>query len=228
MAIPENLRRFRLMFGLTQRELGAIAGVTLSAVSNWEHGESEPKMGRIQKIADHYGLPKSVLLDDDGLARIDPDTRKLRQPVRPDSAISTYTADTRAPLYGTIAAGKPIETASVQGSYWVDPKVLEAHPHGFFLRVEGESMNRRFPAGCLAFVDPDAEVSSGDVAALWVNGYDAIIKRVLLGSSSVTLVPESYDPAYKDEIFDNTRDDAATIKTIGRVVWSVMPYGDRL
>lgn len=67
MPIGDNIKRLRTLYGLSQKELAAIAGVSDKAVSTWESGLKEPRMGVIQKIADHFGLKKSNLIEDNGL-----------------------------------------------------------------------------------------------------------------------------------------------------------------
>lgn len=64
MTISENIKNLRLKYGLSQKELGLIAGVTDKAVSTWEQGIKEPRMGAIQKMADHFGIKKSDIIED--------------------------------------------------------------------------------------------------------------------------------------------------------------------
>ncbi len=64
MSIAENIKRLREQHGLTQRELGDIAGVSDKAVSTWENGTKEPRMGAVARMAAHFGIAKSVILDD--------------------------------------------------------------------------------------------------------------------------------------------------------------------
>ena len=64
MGIAENIKRLRLENGMSQAEFGAIAGVTDKAVSTWETGAKEPRMGAIQKIADHFHISKSDIIED--------------------------------------------------------------------------------------------------------------------------------------------------------------------
>lgn len=71
MGIKENIKLLREKYNLSQKDLALIAGVSDKAVSTWESGAKEPRMGAIQKIADHFGLKKSNIIEDDGLA---PDT----------------------------------------------------------------------------------------------------------------------------------------------------------
>ena len=67
MPISENIKRLREMYGLTQAELGEIAGVSDKAVSTWEAGTKSPRMGAIQRMADHFGIKKSDIIDDAGM-----------------------------------------------------------------------------------------------------------------------------------------------------------------
>lgn len=65
MGIENNIKRLREMHGLTQEQLGEIAGVSDKAVSTWENGSNYPRMGAIQKMADHFGITKSQLIEDE-------------------------------------------------------------------------------------------------------------------------------------------------------------------
>ena len=67
MPIGENIKRLRIMHGLSQKELAQIAGVSDKAVSTWENGTKEPRMGAVQKITGYFGLKKSNLIEDNGL-----------------------------------------------------------------------------------------------------------------------------------------------------------------
>ena len=67
MGISENIKLLREQYSLSQKELGQIAGVSDKAVSTWEQGIKEPRMGAIQKIADHFGIQKSNIIEDNGL-----------------------------------------------------------------------------------------------------------------------------------------------------------------
>ena len=68
MMVGESIKRLREAHGMTQAELGRVADVTPMAVSQWENGRSVPRMGAIQRMADHFGVPKSTIMGD----RMDP------------------------------------------------------------------------------------------------------------------------------------------------------------
>ena len=63
MALGSNITRLRIEHGLTQEELGRVAGVSPMAVSQWENGRAVPRMGAMQRMADHFGISKSSLID---------------------------------------------------------------------------------------------------------------------------------------------------------------------
>ena len=54
MSIADNIKRLRELYDLSQKDFGKIAGVSDKAVSTWERGDKIPRMGAIQKIADHF------------------------------------------------------------------------------------------------------------------------------------------------------------------------------
>ena len=64
MSIADNIKALRVKYGLTQSELGEIAGVSDKAVSTWENGTAEPRMGAVQRIAEHFHISKGSIVDD--------------------------------------------------------------------------------------------------------------------------------------------------------------------
>ncbi|MBR2674320.1 MAG: helix-turn-helix transcriptional regulator [Mogibacterium sp.] len=64
MSIGDNIKFLRESKNLTQIEFGKIAGVSDKAVSTWENGTAEPRMGAIQRIADYFGVSKGWIVDD--------------------------------------------------------------------------------------------------------------------------------------------------------------------
>lgn len=63
MSISDNIKRLRNYYNLTQSELGKIAGVSDKAVSTWENGTAEPRMGALQKICDYYHISTGMLIE---------------------------------------------------------------------------------------------------------------------------------------------------------------------
>lgn len=152
-------------------------------------------------------------------ARLDDDFRELK--LKSQTARPFYDC----PLYGSIAAGTPIEMVEVEDTFPVPSEMHRRYPDAFLLRVEGESMNRVLPNGCMALVDPCETVEyDGEPYAVCVNGYDATIKRVKALANGFELDPDSTDPTYKPTIYDYGVEGTETITVIGRVVWYCVPF----
>lgn len=128
------------------------------------------------------------------------------------------------PLYGSIAAGKPIEMQAIDDTFVIPSAMRDKYPDAFLLKVVGESMNKVLPNGSYALINPASEVADGKAAAVCVNGYDATIKRVKTLSNGIELCPDSTDPTIRSMVFDYADPDAETVTVIGEVVWCVFPF----
>lgn len=90
MSVRENIIRLRTLSTLTQEDFGKIAGVSRGAVSQWEGGFSEPRMGAIEKLARYFGIPKSWLIEDDGMALVYRDSSGRLLEKNPEDRITVY------------------------------------------------------------------------------------------------------------------------------------------
>ena len=199
--------------GWSQKDLAKKIGTTQQQIARYESGANDVKSSVLLKLSTARGVTVSYLLalDDD------------------PSFVSVVSSDTvPVPVLGRIAAGTPRAAFSQSDDYHDTQRGLVAsHPNAFWLVVAGNSMNRLFPEGALVLVDPDSEVRSGDVAAIFVNGDDATIKRVYFEDGTVRLHPESWDPEYRDRTIDPSDPDAPAVRIIGRAVSYTAPDGWR-
>ena len=199
--------------GWSQKDLAKKIGTTQQQIARYESGANDVKSSVLLKLSAALGVTVSYLLalDDD------------------PSFVSVVSSDTvPVPVLGRIAAGTPRAAFSQSDDYHDTQRGLVAsHPHAFWLVVAGNSMNRLFPEGALVLVDPDVEVHSGDVGAIFVNGDDATIKRVYFEDGTVRLHPESWDPEYRDRTIDPSDPDAPAVRVIGRAVSYTAPDGWR-
>ena len=53
------------LFNLNQADVANLCGVTQQSVSLWLNGERLPRMGKVQKLADYFGILKSELLEEE-------------------------------------------------------------------------------------------------------------------------------------------------------------------
>lgn len=208
MSIRQNIIKLRQQYNITQEELAKIAGVSRGAVSQWEGGFSEPRMGAIQKIADYFNILKSNLIEDDGMNFSKTTLTKL--------PISGSTATLPLRTLGKVHAGVMDDDAVCDDEeIQVPERVVLAYPDAFLLRVEGNCMDRVIPEGSHVVVAPHKEPTNGSIVVIHDDAYEAIMRRYYKGSSALMLSPDSYEEEYQDIIVH----DGQEITLIGVVVW---------
>lgn len=60
----KNLRYHMQMSGKTQKELAEIAGVSAPTFNEWINEKKYPRIDKIQRLADYFGILKSDLIED--------------------------------------------------------------------------------------------------------------------------------------------------------------------
>lgn len=199
MSISDNIKRLRETYDLTQSQLGKIAGVSDKAVWTWENGTAEPRMGALQKIADHFGITKSELVAD---------YSEYEQ---------TYNfKPNRIPVLGSVPAGVPIE-AIEDVLDWEDIPMdwLRGGKEYFALKVQGDSMFPKYIEGDTIIVRKECDCESGQDCIVYVNGYDATLKKVIKKKDCIILQP--LNPAYDPKVY-NYNDEFNPISIAGVVV----------
>ena len=212
----DNIHAIRTNFGLSQTKLAEIAEVSQTAVSSWECGQNVPRFGNAVRIVETLpGLKMDDIYSEVlGYAR-----RVLQQPSHESGALFGY-----APLYGSIAAGAPLEMLETHEAHPVPLALMERYPKAFYLKVKGESMNKCLPNGSYALVCPTSEVLDGAIYAVIMGASEATVKRVRKLNNGISLVPESNDSTFRTQVFDYSEGNNETLSVIGRVVWFCMPF----
>lgn len=202
MSIAENIKRIRLEHGLSQSELGKIAGVSDKAVSTWELGLKTPRMGAVEKMANYFGITKSAIVDDAPMT-------SLQKPVVPPGFMPMPEM-VQVPLIGSIACGTPI-TAEENIEQMV---CVPSRWHSTFtLTCKGDSMEPRIHDGDLVAIRSQPEVENGEIAAVRI-GEEATLKHVYLHENFIELRPEN--PAFSSIIL--SREDMNAVVIEGKAV----------
>lgn len=210
----KNLKKLREDKNVTKTELARRVGVSDVTIGYWETGKTEPRMGKIEMIANVLGVTTDDLLFENQQNKSESESKSLT-----DNGYST-----QVPLYGSIAAGLPLEMIEAQEYVEVPKYVSERYPNSFLLKVVGDSMNKVIPSGAYALIDPCEEVANGEVAVVTVNGHEATLKRFYKLQSTLVLEPDSYNSEHSSQIFDMNKDDINTVKVIGKLVWFMAPF----
>lgn len=197
MSIAENIKKLREQFDLTQDELGEIAGVSGGAVSTWERGTAEPRMGAIQKMADHFNISKSDIVDDIANQQ-------------------SESSSVRINVLGSVPAGIPLEAVEDIVDWEEIPKEWTKGGKEYFgLRVQGKSMYPKYMEEDTIILRKANDCESGDECVVYVNGYDATLKKVIKKADHIILQPLNSD--YEPLMFDYN-DEEHPIKIAGVVV----------
>ena len=187
MAIGDNIKALRTQHGMTQLELGRIAGVSDKAVSSWESGLSIPRMGAIEKMASYFHVPKSIIIDG---------TNSADTTIPPGFLPLPETES--LPLVGRIACGTPILAEENVEGYVDVPKSARAT---FVLLCQGDSMAPRIQDGDFVYVRKQSTVENGELAAVRI-GTEATLKRVYYSPERPDqLFLQAENPAYPPMIY---------------------------
>lgn len=205
MSIASNIKKIRSDADMTQEEFGDVAGVSAMAVSQWENGRAVPRMGAVQRIADHFKISKGTVIDE-GLSPL-PAGAMMPAPSEP-----AY-----APLLGRVHAGDAQEPDVLDERIPLPAEVFDAHPGAYFLEVEGQCMSRVYPEGCHILIDPGQEPTNGSIAVVSIDGADYVMRRLYRGANTLVLSPDSWEDGFEDIVVMDG--DGRTVEFHGTIVW---------
>lgn len=121
------------------------------------------------------------------------------------------------PVYGQISAGQPNwAEENIEGRIPIDVNLMDiVNPEEhFFLRVNGESMNKVIKNGAFALIHKQDSVENGEIAVVLVNGFDATIKKFTKQGNLIILEPQSSDESFETQVYDKN----TSIKILGKYV----------
>lgn len=178
---------------VTAAQVAKDTGISQSTLSEWKHGNYQPKADKMQKIANYFGVSVSYLIGET------------------ETAIPTYDniipmpTMTTVPLLGTIACGTPITAVENIEDYVAKPESIDAD---FALRCKGDSMvDARIFDGDIVYIHQQPTVNNGEIAAVLIDD-EATLKRVYISDGTITLMPanQKYPPLiYSGEQLNNIR-----------------------
>lgn len=180
--LPQRLKERRLALGLTLEEVGRMVGVQRATIQRYESAViSKIPSNRIESLAKALKTTPSYLMGwtDDPSIHVNgtsnaPETHRY----------------VRVNVYGTIPAGIPIE-AIEDIIDWED--IPEDWCRGgkefFALQVKGDSMFPDYIEGDTIICEVTPDFFDGDDCVVYVNGYDATLKRCFHKGADILLEP---------------------------------------
>ena len=199
-----KLKLLRTERGESLEKIAKYLNVTIQTVSNYENEKRDMSPDTIIKLSEYFKVSTDYLLGKS-------DVRN------PEKTSNISDKIYMCPVYGQIPAGEPNWAEEcVEGRLPLDPNLMNiVDPEEcYFLRVNGESMNKVIKNGAYALIRKTDWVENGEIAVVLVNGYDATLKKFTKNNDVVVLEPMSNDPTFQTQIY--TKD--TPIKIIGKYI----------
>lgn len=204
MSFGNILKKIRQDNSLTQEDLAKKIETSRSNIANYENDKNMPSIDVLDKLAKTFNCSIDYLLGKSDIKN-------------PKEMSNISDKIYMCPVYGQIPAGEPNWAEEcIEGRLPLDPNLMNiVDPEEcYFLRVNGESMNKIIKNGAYALIRKADWVENGDIAVVLVNGYDATLKKFTRNNDVVVLEPMSNDPSFQTQIY--TKD--TPIKIIGKYI----------
>lgn len=213
-AFARNIKALREDSGLTQVELGKKLETESMTISRWERSEIvRPHPKTVEQLCEYFGVSSGDLLSENG----------YYAKTRGVSTIAPRPATGSLPIVGAAHAGDPSPAYELDGGTLDCPEEY-CREGNFFIRINGDSMDRQLMDGTYALIDVHAQVKSGDIALVKVNGDDATVKRVKLLDGIAVLEPDSSNPSHRRRMIDSSDPESPEVRILGKVVYAVTRF----
>ena len=210
----ENSRKDLLQIGITPEDINSLLESNLliaeDKISDSDTNEIEKKIKKIQDsyssdtYANFLDIYKKILYEqknkftEQDYEHLEKRYKLLESySLKIIDIIDKYGIDKfyMCPVYGQIAAGQPNWAEECLDGYLpLDPQMMNiSNPEEcFFLRVNGESMNRIIKNDAYALIRKTDFVENGEIAVVLVDKYDATLKKFTqLKDGYIILEPQS-------------------------------------
>ncbi len=205
MSAGEQIKKYRKLQGLTQKELAKLMNRSNALIGFWETNDREPSNKDLIKLSNILEIDINKLLDN---------TPSFSN----DETYSVSPNEVLRPILGVVKAGYDMYCdENIEGYKPVDKKKASG-AECFWLRVSGHSMNAvGIFDGALVLVKK-VLVENRQIAVVRVNGYEATIKQVIFNDDTVVLQPRSTDPTIEPMILKKEDFDNNYAEIIGKVI----------
>lgn len=195
-----RIKQLREEFNFTQQDLADRLESSKSVIGLYENEFRKPSMEVLIKLSEIFKCSIDYIL-------CKSDSRK--------SITETDKQFFLCPVYGKISAGQPNWAEECLDGYLpIDPTLMNINSPDecFFLRVNGQSMNKIISNGAYALIRKTDFVENGEIAVVLVNGFDATLKKFTKQGDVIVLEPMSDDPTITTQVYNKD----TSIKVIGK------------
>lgn len=192
-----HIRELRKEKNITMKHLGEIIGVSESAISQYETGKRQPDNDTLIKLSNVFNVSVDRLL---GI----------------ESNYNNAFNGIKVPVYGSVAAGIPIEAIQDIIDYEEIDNETAKKGELFGLKIKGRSMEPRICDGDVVIVLRQDYIEDGQTGIIMVNGDEATCKKVKFSEAGITLI--SNNPAYEPMFYTKEEIETLPIRVIGKVI----------
>lgn len=195
-----RIKQLREEFNFTQQDLADRLESSKSVIGLYENEFRKPSMEVLIKLSEIFKCSIDYIL------------------CKSDSRKTILESDKQfflCPVYGKISAGQPNWAEECLDGYLpLDPALMNINSPDecFFLRVNGQSMNKVISDGAYALIRKTDFVENGEIAVVLVNGFDATLKKFTKQGDVIVLEPMSDDPTITTQVYNKD----TSIKVIGK------------
>lgn len=180
--IGSNIRKRRNELKMSQDELAKKLGyLDRSSISKIENGKSDITQTQVMQFAEALQTTWEDLMIGESIKKIE-----------------YVTID----VYGSIPAGVPIEALENKiGEVDIPMMWVGSEDQYIALKVKGDSMYPKYLEGDIVIIKLQPDCESGQDCVVYLNGYDATLKKVIKKNGTVVLEPinNQYPPVTIDK-----------------------------
>lgn len=183
--VSSNLQRLASKTGEKPNDISRKLQLPKQTVRDWFLGNSYPRPLSVQKLADHFNVePSDIIEEPDDSSRMKAESNIVQ-----------------IPIIGTIKAGpNGIAEQHFEGYSPVDRKKIERDFEYYWLKITGDSMIGDMIAnGDLALIKKTPIFENGDICAVIVDGEEGTLKHVSKNSNTIVLT--AANPLYPPRTF---------------------------
>lgn len=195
-----RIKQLREEFNFTQQDLADRLESSKSVIGLYENEFRKPSMEVLIKLSEIFNCSIDYILCKSDLRKSTTESNKQFF---------------LTPVYGKISAGQPNWAEECLDGYLpIDPTLMNisSPDECFFLRVNGQSMNKVIRDGAYALIRKTDFVENGEIAVVLVNGFDATLKKFTKQGDVIVLEPMSDDPTITTQVYNKD----TSIKVIGK------------
>jgi len=198
--MAKNIKYFMELRSVNSVDMCRILGVPQSTFSYWLNAKTYPRIDKIEKMANYFGVSKSDLVEERG-------SMLLKEPSVSDDLVSV-------PIIGEVAAGyDSVINADGSESISLPKSWLRGRPvtDFFMLHVSGESMYPLYQDGDIVLVLRQTTMNhSGQIGVVLYEDEHVTLKRIeyVYGEDWMKLIPVNpqFPPVVvRDEALEHCR-----------------------